>query len=79
MPAEPVNPTDLVAHLDASDGALPHFASAGPGSLSLTGILRLLFEAETDEGRVPAAAGDVCSRNAELNRLVEELRVAVGR
>ena len=56
--AEPVNPNDLVVHLDASDGALPHFASAGPGSLSLTGILRLLFEAETDEGRAPAAAGD---------------------
>jgi hypothetical protein len=57
-PAEPVNPNDLVVHFDASDGALPHFASAGPGSLSLTGILRLLFEAETDEGRAPAAAGD---------------------
>lgn len=57
-PAEPVNPNDLVVHLDEPEGAVPQFASAGPGSLSLTGILRLLFEAETDEGRAPAAAGD---------------------
>lgn len=57
-PAEPVNPNDLVVHLDESQGALPHFVSAGPGSLSLKGIIRLLFEAELDEGRAPAAAGD---------------------
>lgn len=57
-PAEPVNPNDLLVHLDESLEGLPHLASAQPGSLSLTGILRLLFEDETDEGRTPAAAGD---------------------
>ena len=58
VPAEPVNPNDLLVHLDESGEGLPHLVSAQPGSLSLTGILRLLFEAETDEGRTPAAAGD---------------------
>lgn len=57
-PAEPVNPNDLLVHLDELHEGLPHLASAQPGSLSLTGILRLLFEAETDEGRTPAATGD---------------------
>lgn len=57
-PAEPLNPNDLLVHLDELHEGLPHLASAQPGSLSLTGILRLLFEAETDEGRMPAAAGD---------------------
>lgn len=58
VPAEPINPNDLLVHLDESREGLPHLVSAQPGSLSLTGILRLLFEAETDEGRTPAAAGD---------------------
>lgn len=57
-PAEPVNPDDLIVHLDESREVLPHLVAAQPGSLSLTGILRLLFEAEVDEGRTPAAAGD---------------------
>lgn len=57
-PAKPVNPNDLLVHLDDSPEGLPHLASAQPGSFSMTGILRLLFEAETDEGRTPAAAGD---------------------
>lgn len=56
--AEPVNPNDLLVHLDEAREGLPHLASALPGSLSLTGILRLLFVAETDEGRAPTAAGD---------------------
>ena len=54
VPAEPVNPNDLLVHLDESGEGLPHLVSAQPGSLSLRGILRLLFEAETDEGRTPA-------------------------
>jgi len=57
-PAEPVDPNDLLVHLDDLPEGLPHLASAQSGSLSLTGILRLLFEVETDEGRTPAAAGD---------------------
>jgi hypothetical protein len=57
-PAEPVNPNDLLVYLNESREGLPHLASAQPGSLSLRGILRLLFDAEIDEGRMPAAAGD---------------------
>lgn len=58
VPAEPVNPNDLLVHLDELHEGLHHLASAQPGTLSLKGILRLLFETETDEGRTPAAAGD---------------------
>jgi hypothetical protein len=57
-PSAPVNPNDLIVHLEESDEALPHLGSARPGSLSLTGILRLLFEAETEDARTPAAAED---------------------
>lgn len=57
-PAEPVNPSHLLVHLDELHEGLPHLASTQPVSLSLTGILRLLFEAETDDGRTPVAAGD---------------------
>jgi len=61
-PAEPVNPNDLLVHLDDSPEGLPHFASAQQGSLSLTGILRLLFEAETEEGRTRRRSNARCSR-----------------
>ncbi len=57
-PSAPVNPNDLIVHLEESQEALPHLGSARPGSLSLTGILRLLFESETENARTPAAAGD---------------------
>lgn len=57
-PAEPVDPNDLLVHLSESSDGLPNLAHSQPGSLSLTGILRLLFDAETDEGQTPAAAGD---------------------
>ncbi len=57
-PSAAVNPDDLIVHLEESPAALPHLGSARPGSLSLTGILRLLFEAETEDVRTPAAAGD---------------------
>lgn len=55
-PSAPVNPNDLIVHLEESDEALPHLGSARPGSLSLTGILRVLFEAETEDARAPADA-----------------------
>lgn len=57
-PAAPVNPNDLIVYLEESHERLPHLGSARPGSLSLTGILRLLFEGDTDERRTPAAAED---------------------
>lgn len=58
QPAAPVNPHDLICHLEESPVSLPHFGSPHTGSLSLTGILRLLFEAETDDNTGAAAAQD---------------------
>ena len=57
-PAAPVNPADLIVHLEAPHDGLPNFGSAGPGSLSLTGILRLLFDAEAEDVAGLAAAKD---------------------
>ena len=47
-PAAPVDPADLIVSMEASHDGLPNLGMAGPGSLSLTGILRLLFDAEGD-------------------------------
>lgn len=58
QPAAPVNPHDLICHLEESPVLLPHFGSPHAGSLSLTGILRLLFEAETYDNTGSAAAQD---------------------
>ena len=58
LPAKPVNPNELIVPLGDSRGELPHLAAVQAGSLSLTGVLRLLFEAETDESRGSAAADD---------------------
>lgn len=49
-PPAPVNPNDLVCHLEESPDTLPQVGSSRPGTLPLTGILRLLFDAEPDEG-----------------------------
>jgi hypothetical protein len=57
-PASPVNPADLIVHLEESHTGLPNFGSAGPGSLSLTGILRLLFDAEAEDVAASAATKD---------------------
>jgi len=58
QPAAPVNPHDLICHLEESLVSLPHLGSPHAGSLSLTGILRLLFEAEADDNTGSAAAQD---------------------
>lgn len=57
-PPAPVNPNDLIVHLEDHQGSLPHLGASRPGSLSLKGILRLLFDAESDEGANSAAAQD---------------------
>lgn len=57
-PASPVNPADLVVHLEESHDSLSNFGSAGPGTLSLTGILRLLFDSEAEDVAVSAAKND---------------------
>lgn len=57
-PSAPVNPNDLIVHLEDQQESLPHFSSPQPGNLSLTGILQLLFDAEADEGAGSAAAQD---------------------
>ena len=62
-PASPVNPADLIVHLEEHHEGLPNFGSAGPGtSLSLTGILRLLFDGEAEE-----SAGSVAIKDEEID------------
>lgn len=57
LPA-PVNPTDLIVQLAAPQDVLSSLVSHGPGSLSLTGILRMLFDAEEQGSEGLAASGD---------------------
>lgn len=62
-PASPVNPADLIVHLEEVHEGLPNFGSAGPGaSLSLTGILRLLFDGDAEE-----SAGSVATKDEEID------------
>ncbi len=61
-PASPVHPADLVVHLEESHDGLQNFGSARPGSLSLTGILRLLFDAEAEE-----IADSVATKDEEID------------
>jgi hypothetical protein len=61
-PASPVNPADLIVHLEESHDGLPNFGSAGPGTLSLTGILRLLFDAEAED-----VAGSAAKKDEEID------------
>lgn len=56
--AKPVNPQDLICHLEESANSPPFMSSHGGVNLSLTGILRLLFEAETNESSRSEAAID---------------------
>lgn len=59
VPAAPVDPNDLISDLDDSVSSSLFANSARPGSLSLTGILRLLFDAESgDDTPAPPADGD---------------------
>ncbi len=57
-PTEPVNPDNLIVHLHQTEQRAPNVVSGQPGALSLTGILRLLFDAGENEGQTTAAAGD---------------------
>ncbi|WP_176300923.1 hypothetical protein [Burkholderia vietnamiensis] len=57
-PAAPVNPADLIVHLEASHDGLPNFGSASSGFLSISGILRLLFDAEAEDVASSAAVKD---------------------
>lgn len=62
-PAAPVNPADLIVHLEEHHEGLPNFGSAVPvASLSLTGILRLLFDGEAEE-----SAGSVATKDEEID------------
>lgn len=61
--AAPVNPADLIVHLEEHREGLPNFSSTGPGaSLSLTGILRLLFDGEAKD-----SAGSVATKDEEID------------
>lgn len=57
-PVAPVNPSDLICHLEESPESLKQLGAARPGTLSLTGILRMLFDAEGDDGSTSVAAHD---------------------
>lgn len=54
----PVNPNDLVCHLEAGPDAMPNLADARSGTLSITGILRMLFDAEGDGPGAAVAVED---------------------
>lgn len=56
QPLPPVNPHDLICHLQESPDSLLHFGSPCSGNLSLIGILRLLFESDTDTDKASVAA-----------------------
>lgn len=63
VPAEPVNPADLIVQLEEHHEGLPNFGSAGIGaSLSLTGILRLLFDGEEKD-----SAGSVATKDEDID------------
>jgi hypothetical protein len=63
VPAEPVNPAVLIVQLEEHHKGLPNFGSAGPGaSLSLTGILRLLFDGEEKD-----SAGSVATKDEDID------------
>lgn len=47
--AVPVNPADLIVQLNARSDGLPTLGGAGSGSLSLNGILHLLFDTDGDD------------------------------
>lgn len=57
-PTTPVNPSDLIFHLEELSEPSHILGSTGPGSLSLGGILRLLFESEGEIGERLAAHED---------------------
>ena len=54
----PVNPQDLVLHLEEHHDSLRHLGSSQAESLSITGILRLLFEAEDEHHPADIAGSD---------------------
>lgn len=60
--AAPVNPNDLVCHLEDGADSMPLLGEARPGTLSISGILRMLFD---DEGDEPGA--DVAAANEQLD------------
>lgn len=56
--APPVDPTDLVCHLDEDPDNIPSLGDAYPRSLSISGILRMLFDAEVDGPGVAVSTED---------------------
>lgn len=74
VPSAPVNPNDLICHLEEPQDSLQHFGSNRPGTLSLTGILRLLFDTDADEGRTAAAQDEQLDEGQlpDLNRKSEQ-------
>ena len=67
----PINPQDLVLHLEEHHESLRHLGSSHTETLSITGILRLLFESE-DEPRPEDVARD--DEDLDEGQLPEESR-----
>jgi hypothetical protein len=57
-PGAPIRPEDVLIHLTPDHGPSAHVFKESPGSLSLSGILRLLFDVEAGEAALSVAAGD---------------------
>ncbi len=59
VPAVPVNPNDLISHLEGHQvSSQQYLSSSHLGSLSLAGLLRLLFDDEAEDGGAAIAAQD---------------------
>ncbi|RTZ47703.1 hypothetical protein EKL30_01540 [Candidimonas sp. SYP-B2681] len=56
----------MIVRLEAYYDGLPSFGSAGPSSFSITGILRLLFDAESEEVVGPTTAKDKYVNEGQL-------------
>ena len=57
-PSAPIDPQDLVLHLEEHQDSLRHLGSSHAETLSITGILRLLFESEDESRPEDVAKGD---------------------
>lgn len=69
----PVNPNDLICHLVESTNSFSNYESTRPGSLSLTGILQLLFESEANKEADNYASQDEQIDEGQISDVRENL------
>jgi hypothetical protein len=73
--AAPVNPNDLVLHLEEHHDSFRHFGSSHAETLSITGILRLLFESEDEPRPSDFAKDDEKIDEGQLPEGVQKLEI----